>query len=93
MGLVGYSPAYGARLPVRLIEKEFLNRMAVLIPRGSIREREVARVVLDDGHIDVLPNHTDMGGENDSEMYDDEAAMAELDCETLWKSTSKVLVW
>ncbi|CAN9294159.1 unnamed protein product [Alternaria alternata] len=77
LGSAGYSPAYGARPLARLIEKEVLNRLAVLILRGSIKEGETARVVLDDGHILVLPNHTD--SEDDSEMYDESDAVAELD--------------
>jgi ATP-dependent Clp protease ATP-binding subunit ClpB len=79
LGSAGYSPAYGARPLARLIEKEVLNRMAVLILRGAIKDGEVARVVLDDGHILVLPNHTD--SEDDSEMYDESDAAAELDDE------------
>ncbi|KAK3092163.1 Heat shock protein hsp98, partial [Teratosphaeriaceae sp. CCFEE 6253] len=35
LGSAGYSPAYGARPLARLIEKEVLNRLAVLILRGS----------------------------------------------------------
>jgi len=73
LGSAGYSPAYGARPLSRLIEKEVLNRMAVLILRGTIRDGEVARVVLEDGKIVVLPNHGDTDLESDdSEMYDDD---------------------
>ncbi|TKA70964.1 Heat shock protein hsp98 [Friedmanniomyces simplex] len=78
LGSAGYSPAYGARPLARLIEKEVLNRLAVLILRGSIRDGEVARVVLEDGHIQVLPNHGESEGEEggsgdgDSEMWDEE---------------------
>ncbi|KAF2735638.1 heat shock protein [Polyplosphaeria fusca] len=79
LGSAGYSPAYGARPLARLIEKEVLNRMAVMILRGSIKDGEVARVVLEDGHIQVLPNHTD--SEDDSEMYDESDAVQELDDE------------
>ncbi|OAL44367.1 heat shock protein-like protein [Pyrenochaeta sp. DS3sAY3a] len=77
LGSAGYSPAYGARPLARLIEKEVLNRLAVLILRGAVKDGEVARVVLDDGHIQVLPNHTD--SEEDSEMYDESDAVAELE--------------
>lgn len=77
LGSAGYSPAYGARPLARLIEKEVLNRMAVLILRGAIKDGETARVVLEDGHIQVLANHTD--SEDDSEMYDESDAVAELD--------------
>ena len=78
LGSAGYSPAYGARPLARLIEKEVLNRMAVLILRGSIRDGETAKVVLENGHIQVLPNHGDSDLE-DSEMYDEDDALAELD--------------
>ncbi|KAK4899761.1 Heat shock protein hsp98 [Elasticomyces elasticus] len=79
LGSAGYSPAYGARPLARLIEKEVLNRMAVLILRGSIRDGEVAQVVLEDGHVQVLPNHGDSDGEDvdgDSDMWDDDEDQA-----------------
>lgn len=81
LGSAGYSPAYGARPLARLIEKEVLNRMAVLILRGSIKDGESARVVLEDGHIQVLPNHSDSEMDEDSEMYDEDDAVAEFDDE------------
>ncbi|KAF2749784.1 heat shock protein-like protein [Sporormia fimetaria CBS 119925] len=79
LGSAGYSPAYGARPLARLIEKEVLNRLAVMILRGSIKDGEVARVVLEDGHVHVLPNHTDT--DEDSEMYDEDDAYAELEAD------------
>jgi ATP-dependent Clp protease ATP-binding subunit ClpB len=69
LGSAGYSPAYGARPLARLIEKEVLNRLAVLILRGSIKDGETARVVLEDGRLSVLPNHA---GESEEEEDDDE---------------------
>ncbi|KAK3057522.1 Heat shock protein hsp98 [Extremus antarcticus] len=79
LGSAGYSPAYGARPLARLIEKEVLNRMAVLILRGSIRDGETARVVLEDGHIVVLPNHgEDEMSDEDDEMWHEEDAVQEL---------------
>ncbi|OJK04474.1 hypothetical protein ASPACDRAFT_1877787 [Aspergillus aculeatus ATCC 16872] len=79
LGDSGYSPAYGARPLGRIIEREVLNRLAVLILRGSIRDGEVARVVMREGRIDVLPNH---GPDNDGDqdMVDsDEDALAEME--------------
>ena len=70
LGSAGYSPAYGARPLARLIEKEVLNRLAVLILRGSVKDGEVARVVMEDGRITVLPNHGD-GEDGDEDMMDD----------------------
>lgn len=79
LGSAGYSPAYGARPLARLIEKEVLNRLAVLILRGAIRDGETARVVLENGHVQVLPNHTDSEGSEDEDMYDDDDAIEELE--------------
>ena len=79
LGSAGYSPAYGARPLARLIEREVLNRLAVLILRGSVKDGEVARVELEDGRIVVLPNHGESEMESDEEMMDDEDAIAALD--------------
>ena len=82
LGSAGYSPAYGARPLARLIEKEVLNRLAVLILRGAIRDGETARVVLEGsgqmqgGHIMVLPNHGESDAEDeDDEMWDEDDAV------------------
>ncbi|OAP64409.1 hsp98-like protein [Fonsecaea erecta] len=79
LGAAGYSPAYGARPLQRLIEKEILNRLAVLILRGAIKDGETANVVLEDGRVVVLPNHTDSEMEEDEDMFDDDDAMLELE--------------
>lgn len=79
LGSAGYSPAYGARPLARLIEKEVLNRLAVLILRGSVRDGEIARVFLDDGHVVVLPNHGESDLDDDDEdMWDGDDAAEEL---------------
>ena len=70
LGEAGYSPAYGARPLSRLIEKEVLNRLAVLMLRGAILDGETARVVMRGGRIEVLPNHVDV--DNDEEMMDED---------------------
>ncbi|KAM0453985.1 hypothetical protein ACHAPV_007625 [Trichoderma viride] len=71
LGNAGYSPAYGARPLARLIEKEVLNRLAILILRNSIRDGETARVELDDNKIIVLSNHPDSGtDDDDDDMFD-----------------------
>ncbi|KAL9607461.1 MAG: hypothetical protein Q9167_007626 [Letrouitia subvulpina] len=79
LGSAGYSPAYGARPLARLIEKEVLNRLAVLILRGSIKDGEVARVVLEDGRITVLANHGDTDLEEDEDMVDEDDAAIMLE--------------
>ena len=78
LGSAGYSPAYGARPLARLIEKEVLNRLAVLILRGSIQDGEVARVVIEDGRVTVLPNHGDSDGEDEDAMIDENDAEDEV---------------
>ena len=80
LGNAGYSPAYGARPLARLIEKEVLNRLAVLILRGSIRDGETARVDLVDNKITILANHhdSDIESDSDSMLLDDEDAAEEL---------------
>ena len=70
LGEAGYSPAYGARPLGRIIEREVLNRLAVLILRGSIRDGEAARVVMKNGRIVVLPNH-DIDDEENSDPDED----------------------
>ena len=71
LGNAGYSPAYGARPLARLIEKEVLNRMAVLILRGGIRDGESARVVLQNNKLQVLANHTDSDLSDEDDMLID----------------------
>ncbi|KAJ6043220.1 uncharacterized protein N7446_001415 [Penicillium canescens] len=80
LGAAGYSPAYGARPLGRLIEREVLNRLAVLILRGSIQDGENARVVMRDGRIEVLPNH-ELGESSDSDddMMDSDDLAAEME--------------
>ncbi len=79
LGTAGYSPAYGARPLARLIEQEVLNRLAVLILRGSIKDGETAKVVLEDNKLIVLPNHDT---DSDSEMdVDSDDAVEELEQE------------
>ncbi|KAI8634572.1 putative heat shock protein [Xylariaceae sp. FL1651] len=79
LGNAGYSPAYGARPLQRLIEKEVLNRLAVLILRGAIRDGEVARVTLVGNKIQVLPNHPESDiGEDEDMMLDEEDAVEDI---------------
>jgi len=80
LGEAGYSPAYGARPLSRLIEKEVLNKLAILLLRGSVKDGEVAHVVLRDGQrIDVEPNHGASDVEDDEDMFDSDEALAEIE--------------
>ncbi|CAP68919.1 uncharacterized protein PODANS_7_8800 [Podospora anserina S mat+] len=78
LGAQGYSPAYGARPLQRLLEKEVLNRMAILILRGSIRDGEVARVDLVDNKVTVLPNHQESEASDEEMMIDSDDALDEI---------------
>lgn len=74
LGAAGYSPAYGARPLQRLLEKEVLNKLAIMILRGNIRDGEVARVDVIDGKVVVLSNHEDSeDGDMMVDDYDDDA--------------------
>jgi len=77
LGASGYSPAYGARPLQRLIEKEILNKLAILILRNNIRDGEIARVELEDGRIIVLSNHPDSETGDDADMYEDSSDAAD----------------
>ena len=68
LGSAGYSPQYGARPLARLIETEVLNKLAVLILRGSIKDGETARVVMDNNKVKVLPNHDDTESSSEDDM-------------------------
>ncbi|KAF5579507.1 heat shock protein [Fusarium pseudocircinatum] len=78
LGNSGYSSAYGARPLSRLIEKEVLNRLAILILRNNIRDGEYARVELIDGKIVVLSNHPDSELGEDEDMVDEDDAVDEM---------------
>lgn len=53
----GYSSDLGARPLNRLIQSELLNRLAILLLKGQIKDKEVARVALGEKGLEVLPNH------------------------------------
>jgi ATP-dependent Clp protease ATP-binding subunit ClpA len=84
LGEAGYSPQYGARPLQRVLEKEILNKLAVLLLRGSIKDGETARVTLDhSGRVVVLPNHHVTYVEDDDAMdleeFDNETDEADMD--------------
>ncbi|KAF1738667.1 Heat shock protein hsp98 [Beauveria bassiana] len=60
-------------------ELEVLNKLAILILRNNIRDKETARVELEDGRIVVLSNHPDSDTGEDEEMMDEEDAVDELE--------------
>lgn len=77
LGAAGYNPQYGARPLARLIEKEILNRLAVLILRGSIKDGETARVVMENNRVMILANHQESEeSSSEDEMDVDDAVDA-----------------
>ena len=72
LGESGYSPAYGARPLGRIIEREVLNQLAVLILQGSIQDGEPARIVMDNSRIRVLPNHETDADKNENKADEDD---------------------
>lgn len=55
----GYDHFYGARPLNRLIHKKILNPMATYLLKGQIRNNETVNVVVQDGKLEVKPNHTE----------------------------------
>ena len=92
LGEAGYSPQYGARPLQRVLEREVLNKLAVLLLRGSIKDGEKARVTLDGaGRVIVLPNHLNAYSEDedamDMEDYEDTVGgrdMGDMEVEELY---------
>ncbi|KAH8607471.1 putative ATPase family protein [Trypanosoma vivax] len=53
----GYSPVYGARPLKRLLQSDLLNKLALMLLDGRIREKELVKVVMKEGVVHVVPNH------------------------------------
>lgn len=53
----GYSPVYGARPLKRLVQSELLNKLAIMLLDGRIREKEEVRVKVENDEIVVEANH------------------------------------
>lgn len=80
----GFSQMYGARVMQRVIDKELLNPLAVLILRGSVRDGETVNCVLDhkSNKITVVANHEsdgEFGPESGEELSDVEEVMGKGD--------------
>jgi ATP-dependent Clp protease ATP-binding subunit ClpA len=83
LGAAGYNPQYGARPLARLIEKEILNRLAVLILRGSIKDGETARVVMENNRIVILANHQESEESSSEDEMDVDDAVDALEGEDM----------
>ena len=53
----GYSAVYGARPLKRLVQSELLNKLAIMLLDGRIREKETVKVTVKNDSIDVEQNH------------------------------------
>lgn len=53
----GYSQDLGARPLAHLIERELLNKLAILVLKQQIKDKETVSVVVKNGVLEVLPNH------------------------------------
>merc|ERR1712098_987348 len=53
----GYSSDLGARPLNRLIQNEILNKLAVFLLKGQIKDKEAARIRLGPKGLEILPNH------------------------------------
>lgn len=54
---LGYDPVYGARPLNRVLQKQLLNPLAMMLIKGQVKEREVVDVRVKDGKIEIVPNH------------------------------------
>lgn len=72
----GYSPQYGARPLARVLEKEILNKLSILLLRGAILDGEKARIrMAGPNRVVVMPNHEVADGmEMDQDDEDDYVA-------------------
>lgn len=74
LGSVGYSQTYGARPLNRLIQKEILERLALMILRGQIQNGEAAIITVVKGRLAIAANHLGEDGllEDDDQPMSDE---------------------
>ncbi|CAH6722830.1 heat shock protein 104 [[Candida] jaroonii] len=84
----GYSSDLGARPLNRLIQNEILNRLAVYLLKGQIKDKETAHIILGSKGLEILPNHevedvemadVDVDDWQDSDDDDDEIASTPID--------------
>lgn len=59
----GYDPVYGARPLNRVLQRQVLNPLAMLMIKGQVKEGESVNVGVKEGSIYVEPNHSEEEGE------------------------------
>lgn len=57
LGEQGYSPVYGARPLERVIQTQILNRLAIMLLNGQVRDGENVAVEIEEGKLLVIGNH------------------------------------
>lgn len=77
----GYDKDLGARPLNRLIQSEILNRLAIHLLRGSIKDKETVHVVENASRtgLEVEPNHAIEANEDSAMSYDEEDDEDEID--------------
>jgi ATP-dependent Clp protease ATP-binding subunit ClpA len=83
LGAAGYSPQYGARPLNRLIQKEVLERLAVLMLRDQIRDGEDAIITMKGNKLLILANHLGEDGLIEHDMDDEMEDEDEIEVEEL----------
>ncbi|PSK38240.1 heat shock protein 78, mitochondrial [Candidozyma pseudohaemuli] len=53
----GYDPIYGARPLNRVLQKDLLNPLAMLMIKGQVKEGDDVQVVMKDKKLHIVPNH------------------------------------
>lgn len=53
----GYDPVYGARPLNRVLQKDLLNPLAMLMIRGQVKEGDDVKVEMQNSKLHIVPNH------------------------------------
>lgn len=75
----GYSPDLGARPLNRLIQREILNKLAILLLKGQVKDKEVVQVTSSGDGLQVLPNHEPDQEDEEMDDWDEDDDELELD--------------
>ncbi|ODQ68447.1 P-loop containing nucleoside triphosphate hydrolase protein [Nadsonia fulvescens var. elongata DSM 6958] len=77
----GYSKDLGARPLNRLIQNEILNKLAVLVLKNQVRDKETVQVINASRGLEVVPNHESAMVEEDGDIRMDESDSDHSDLE------------
>lgn len=80
LGAAGYSPTYGARPLNRLIQKEVLERLAVLMLKDQVRDGEKVYITFNNNRLVINPNHLgEEGLLEQAEEAEDDDVMSDIE--------------